>query len=277
MVTKQVGKQAGRWVVPNPQLPRSFGLMNITFGILLLLTAVGYGLMYAYAPAFQEFMSRPMKQIEEKAKADRAAKIAALKAEEAAAKTEAEKQTLADERAALEAKVVPDMSAFNDLQDLNAYTEPRLAIFYILDISTAVVLNVLMIVTGGGLMGLKEWARRLAIRVAQLKILRWLAMVVGAMAVIMPMTMEKMQPAINAMDAQMNAAGAGGMPFPLASIMRWMFIFGVVFMIFAAIVACVYPAIMWWNLTRPAARAACLKLEPKPELPEPSAKWETTV
>ena len=36
---------------------------------------------------------------------------------------------------------------------MNAYNEPRLAIYYILDISTAVVLNVLMIVAGAGLHG----------------------------------------------------------------------------------------------------------------------------
>ena len=169
------------------------------------------------------------------------------------------------------------MSAFDELQDMNAYTEPRLAIFYVLDVSTAVILNVLMIVSGGGLMRLREWARRLAIRVAQLKILRWFAMVVGSMVVIVPMMMAKTQPAMNALEAQMKASRGGALPFSLAAVTRWMFVFGVVFMIFAAIVACVYPAMMWWNLTRPAARAACLKLEPQPELPEPSAQWKTTV
>ncbi len=272
-----VKEQAGRWVVPNPQMPRSFGLMNITFGILLLLTAAGYGLMYAYAPAVNQFFSAPMRQIEAQQKAGRAAKIAELKAREAAAQTEAEKKTLADERAALESRVVPDLTPLEELQDMNAYTEPRLAVFYILDVSTAVILNVLMIVAGAGLMGLREWARRLAIRVAQLKILRWFAMVVGAMVVIVPMMMAKTQPALTALEAQMKAAGGGAVPFSLVLIMRWMFMFGVVFMIFSAIVACVYPAMMWWNLTRPAARAACLKQKPQLELSEPSPQCETTV
>jgi hypothetical protein len=272
-----VKEQAGKWVVPNPQIPRSFGLMNITFGILLLLTAAGYGLMYAYAPVLQKVFSAPMKQIEEQQKAVRSAKIAALKAQEAAAKTEEEKKALADERAALEARAVPDLTAFEELQDMNAYNEPRLAIFYILDVSTALILNVLMIVSGGGLMRLRDWSRRLAIRVAQLKILRWFAMVVGSMVVIVPMMMAKTQPAMNALEAQMKAAGGGTLPFSLVLIMRWMFMFGVVFMIFAAIVASVYPAMMWWNLTRPPARAACLMQQPEPKPSEPSPQWETTV
>ena len=44
----------------------------------------------------------------------------------------------------------------------------------------------------------------------------------------------------------------------------------------AAIVACVYPALMWWYLSRPPARAACMK-QPEPEKPEPDLEWETTV
>jgi hypothetical protein len=49
--------------------------------------------------------------------------------------------------------------------------------------------------------------------------------------------------------------------------MRWSMMFGAVVMVFTAIVACVYPALEWWYLTRPAARAACMK-QSKPELPE---------
>ena len=45
-----------------------------------------------------------MKQQQDKQKADRAAKIAELKKQEAAAKTEEEKKTLADERAATRSK-----------------------------------------------------------------------------------------------------------------------------------------------------------------------------
>ena len=70
---------------------------------------------------------------------------------------------------------MPDLSALEELQTFDAYHVPALAVIYILDISSAVVLNILMIVAGVGLMGLKERARRLAIRVAQLKILRWIA------------------------------------------------------------------------------------------------------
>ena len=35
-------QQEGKWVVPNPQIPRTFGMMNIVFGILLFLVGAGY-------------------------------------------------------------------------------------------------------------------------------------------------------------------------------------------------------------------------------------------
>ena len=223
------------------------------------------------APVIQKQFQSPIKQIQEKEKADRAAKIAELKASEADAKTEAEKKTFADERAAIESKVVVDLSAFDDLQNMTAYNEPKLAIYEIFDISTAVVLNVLMIVAGGGLMALKEWARRLAIWVAGLKILRWVLMIVGSMVLIIPMTLDRTEKAMAVVEAQIKASGSGAPPFSMTQVARWSLMAGVVFMVFGAIVAAVYPAMMWWYLSRPAARAACMKKPSPPDLAEPSS------
>jgi hypothetical protein len=270
-----VNEQAGQWVVPNPQIPRSFGLMNIIFGAIMLLVAIGFALSYVYAPILQKQFQIPIKQQQERQKAERAEKIADLKKQEAAAKTEEEKKTLADERAALEAKFEPDLSAFEELQNLNAFSDPRLAVYYVLEIATAIILNVIMIVAGAGLLGLAEWARRLSIRVSQLKMLRWLAMVVATMVLILPISLEKTQKAMSAMEAQIKAQGAAAPPISLTAVMRWSMMFGAVVMVFTAIVACVYPALEWWYLSRPPARAACMS-QSKPESPETDPLWETT-
>jgi hypothetical protein len=271
-----VKEQQGQWVVPNPQIPRSLGLMNIIFGSIMLLTAIGYGFAYAFGPNLQKQFQAPMKLQLEKQKTERAEKIAELKKQEAAAKTEAEKQEFADERMAIEAKPVLEMTAFEDLQNLNALKEPRLAIYYTFEILASVILNVLQIVAGGGLMALAEWARRLSIRVAQLKMLRWLAMVVTTLVMILPMGIEKMQKGMAALESQIQTSGGAAPPFSLSTVMRWAMMFGAVMMIFGAIIACVYPALEWWYLSRPAARAACMK-QPQPESPEADPLWETTV
>ena len=88
-----VKEPAGKWVVPNPQTPRSFGLMNIIFGILLVIAAILYGLFYAFSPAIQRFSQLPLQKQMEAAKAERAARIADLKQKEAAAKTDGRKAT----------------------------------------------------------------------------------------------------------------------------------------------------------------------------------------
>jgi hypothetical protein len=273
-----VKEQAGKWVVPNPQIPRSFGLMNIIFGVFLLLVAIGYGLTYIYGPTIQKQFQIPIQKAQEQVKAEHAAKIAELKRQEAAAKTAEEKQTLADERSAAEKRGVPDFSAFQDIQDLNDYNEPRLAIFHILELSASVVLNVLLIVAGGGLLALAEWGRRLSIWVAKLKILRWIAMVIAMLVVIVPLALERTQKAMAIFESQIKAAGgANALGFSLTATTRYLTMFGAIFMVFAGIVASIYPAMAWWYLSRPASRAACMKRQSKPELPEADPQWETTV
>ena len=48
----------GKWVVPNPQIPRTFGMMNLVFGILLLLIGAGYrSRCTSSMPTFQKQMA----------------------------------------------------------------------------------------------------------------------------------------------------------------------------------------------------------------------------
>ena len=93
-----VKEQQGKWVVPNPQIPRSFGLMNIIFGVSLALARAGLRVLVSLHTDVHEADARTVKQVEADAKAERDEKIADLKKQEAAAKTEEEKEELTDER-----------------------------------------------------------------------------------------------------------------------------------------------------------------------------------
>lgn len=272
-----VKAQQGKWVVPNPQIPRSFGLMNIIFGSLLLLTALGHGFWYLYTPTFTRQMQERVKQVEDKAKSERDEKIADLKKQEAAAKTKEEKETLKDERVELEKNIGVNVMPLSEFTGMNVMADKRIAAYYAVEVSAAVVLNVLMIVSGAGLLGLREWARRMAIIVAQLKILRWLAMTVLMMVLVLPVSMEFSQKAMAAVEAQIKAQGAGAaMPVPMSEFIRLGMIVSAVWQVFCAIVACVYPALLWWYVSRPPARAACMK-QPEPEQQEPNLEWQPTV
>ena len=113
----------GKWVVPNPQIPRTFGMMNIVFGILLFLMGAGYLAMYIVMPTFQKRMAVQVKEQLDAQKASREAKLASLKQKEADAKakegaaktkeeTEKAKQetaTIVEERETFENNPEPDL------------------------------------------------------------------------------------------------------------------------------------------------------------------------
>ena len=90
------------------------------------------------------------------------------------------------------------------------------------------------------------------------------------------MTLARTQKAMSALDVELKTAGRGAPPFSMAMLTQVSVIIGTVFMVFVAIVACVYPAMMWWYLSRPASRAACMMKKPEPESLEPDPTWEPT-
>ena len=88
-------------------------------------------------------------------------------------------------------------------------SDMRLAIYYFTEVVSGMVLNVLLVIGGAGLLGLAEWGRRLSIGVAWAKILRWVAMTVVTMVVIVPITTEKMDKMFTQIQAQARANSGG--------------------------------------------------------------------
>ena len=74
-----VNQQQAKWVVPNPQIPRSFGLMNIIFGAIMLLVGAGYLAMYVISPTFTKQMQAGIKKQQADQKAEHETKLAELK------------------------------------------------------------------------------------------------------------------------------------------------------------------------------------------------------
>ena len=91
-------QRAGKWVVPNPQIPRTFGIMNVVFGILMVLVGAGHIAIWIVAPSFQKQVVVQIEEEQAKNKAEHEAKVAELKGKEEAAKTKEEKEALQEER-----------------------------------------------------------------------------------------------------------------------------------------------------------------------------------
>ena len=166
-----VQKEEGKWVVPNPQVPRAFGMLNIVFGVLLLLFSALSIVMWFVGPMIQNAVMTSLKEQQATKKADREARIAALKKKEDAAKTKEEKEAVADERAAVERDFDPDLTGFMG-KAMGLSTDKRMVVYTVVEAIAGIILNVLMVVSGVGLLRTSEWARRLALNVAWLKILR---------------------------------------------------------------------------------------------------------
>jgi hypothetical protein len=254
-----VSEQA-KWVVPNPQICRSFGLMNIIFGALLLLFGATTAVVWAVAPTFQKKMMASFEEQQAQRKAEREAKLAEFKKNEEAAKTQEEKDAIKDQREALEKQFEPDLAAMNEFTTYNMFSDLRLAVYYIAELSAAIILNILMIISGAGLLAMADWARRLAVGVSWLKIVRWIVMTVVTLVLVLPITMDLTQKALARMDQQIKAQSGGRpLPVPLSALGPVQAIAGAAVTVFSAVVSSIYPALAIWFLTRPAARAACLR------------------
>jgi len=260
----------GQWVVPNPQLPRSFGVMNIIFGALLLLYGAGLGLWTYYAPGFVKgFQDQFKEQIAEQ-NAKRKTQIAELKDKVKAAKTEEEKKDLEMQLGAMESTPGADPAMLDDVWSLNS--DRRIQIYTYTELATGILLNVCMIVAGCGLLALAEWARRMAIAVAWVKIARWAVIIGVSMLLIIPITTEKMNKMFTSIEKQATAkTGRAGSPFPANSLAQMSAVVSAVTSVATAAIASIYPVCVIWFLTRPRARAACL-VASKPAAPWPGGE-----
>jgi flagellar biosynthesis/type III secretory pathway M-ring protein FliF/YscJ len=259
----------GKWVVPNPQVPRTFGILNIIFGIMLLLVGLYSIVMLAIGPKLQSTIINQMKEQDAVKKADKDAKLAALKKKEETAKTKEEKEAIDDEREAVEKSSEPMVSAIMS-EAMSVSTDPRIVAYTAVEATAGMILNVALVISGIGLLRMSEWGRRLALGVAWLKILRWVAIVLFTLVVIVPITTEMTQKVMNEVEKQAKAkSGGGGMPFPIASMGQFAAIAAAVTSVMSALFASIYPALSLWFLTRPSARAALMaRVKPAGSSPE---------
>ncbi len=267
-------KEEGKWVVPNPQTPKTFGILNIVFGVLLFLWGLGSLVITVYSSSFTQSIFANVDVQMQNQKAEREAKIKEIEKEEAAAKTAEEKAELKSRRDQLEKVPNFDMKA---MQDLNIMSDRRVVIYTYIETVVGMVLNTLMIISGIGLLLLSEWARKLALGVAWIKLLRLVIMLVVTFALIVPITTQRQQKFFESMNSQMAAQSGGGRGgIPVTPLLQMGAIVSAVLTVFFALFAAVYPVLELWFLTRDRTLAAFLA-KSKPPSPAPGTEpWPTS-
>ncbi len=140
------------YVLPTPQRAKLVGTLNIVFAALLLVYILFQIAMIFASPVLMQMSGDVLKQAQAKADEQRKAELEALKQEAAQAKTAEEKAQIELRRSTLEKTpqvTMPDMSKVTDMMKAPAYQA-----YVWTDMVSGLVLNVAMLISGIGLLGL---------------------------------------------------------------------------------------------------------------------------
>src|SRR5262245_14325049 len=240
----------------NPSAARTIGVLNIVFGSLLLLCVICSGLNLAMQSAMGPMFAGQQQQMQQAIEQEWKAKVNELEAQEKAAKDEKEKQELRARQQALRAQPQPKMPDFTKLtgdQHFLGYT--------IADVATGIILNVLLLISGIGLVRLKEWGRKMANWTAALKIVRLVALNSYFALVVVPVFVHGFTSIFQEMFEEMGKAGPPGQRMPgQAELTQMGTMIGVMMTVYAValvIFGVIYPIVVLCVLTRPRVKAAC--------------------
>ena len=238
-------------VEPNTGIPKTIGALNIIFASLLLLCGVCSGLYTAMQSAIWTMAAKQMPRVQKAIEAQREFELRKLEEQEAAAPNAEAKAALQAQQQALKEQPL------SKAPDIGKIVTPAMIIYGATDLTTGIVLNVLLLISGIGLLGLNEWGRVVALWSAGLKLIR-LVTLYGYFAVVAAPAMAQQIAGVFEEMIKNQPPGADG-PGPeeiaeAARFIGFMFSGGAIMMMVAG---AIYPTIVLILLTRSSAKAAC--------------------
>jgi hypothetical protein len=248
-------------VRPDPATTRTIGLLNALFGALLVVFLPCAGVYLAAVANVSRLLDLQNSQVETVVKNSQKRRLELLAAREKAAQTPEEKARIEIERA--DVKSGPPVAlATIDLKPMtSALSDPRIVRYFIVDLGTGFLVNLLLLGSGLGLCFLKEWARRLALGVAALKIARIVVLYVYYMAVVGPIwasVQERAYLEVLRQDPAITAATVHAKPEDEAArFARTSRTSNLVIGSGMLVLGPAYPVVVLYLLNRPGVRAAC--------------------
>lgn len=221
-------------VEPDATTPRVFGILNIIFSLMA-------GLFAAYAlgmALLMPYFAESFEDLEQARQQAHDAEIIDLDRQEEVAKTEAEKEAIRAER-----QTAIDEFDTEQFDPFSAMRDKKVIAYGIADGSTGLLLNLTMFISGVGLLMHREWARKLAIWTAGLKIVRLCILQAVNLALIVPIQVKQSQQMFDQMDM-----GGGAPPVDMGAMQGIMMS---AFAVVTLVIGSVYPALCLWFLTRP--------------------------
>ena len=248
-----------RFVIPDEQTPRTYGILNIVFASMLLLCNLVMAGMALLAPTMKGLMEQGQGQLNLSVQTRHQERLDDLKRVVCLAKTPAEKAKAQTALTELEAEPKPP---FNSMTiGMNASNDRRIIAFNVIDLSVGFFLNLAMLLAGVGLIRLKESGRKAAVVVAGIKLVKLVLFVIVSLSFIVPLEARLMEPDMAKVRAQF--AGQPGAAPPMfmlspqvmaAMMTSWVILFSVC--------ASIYPILVLIKLRNDRVKAACRAEKP---------------
>ncbi len=246
--------------LPKPAIPKTLGILNVIFGVLLILFGLCIGTITLLAPAIQQFGQKALDQQKVQAEAQKASDLKVLDDRARAATTDEEKATIAKERDAVANRPLPTMP---DMQTgTEILKDPRVMGFTVAQVVTGLLLHILLLIAGIGLIRLTPWGRSLALWWAGLQIVQLLILGVVSFMVILPISKVSTEATL----AKLREDAAKPNPPPNAAMTLQMTEtiskFAPVLAVAQSLAGMTYPVICLILLSTAGAKAACLRRPP---------------
>ena len=228
-------------------IPRVIGTLNILFGVALGLC----GLCQGFSLFSQSVAAPQMQQMFQQQQVKLEQQIEELQLQ---IDQETDDQTVQEIAATIEA-LTEEMKVLKIMPDPMVwwFDNPKVVAFFAIECVFTLLLNLFMFISGVGLLGFNEWAHRMAIWVATLKLVNILIFAVFVLTIVVPPMVESIQKFMLQVVQEQEAAE----PVQLAEIQNSMLhSTSIAFSIFAA-AAAIYPIICLWQLNRSLVKKAC--------------------
>lgn len=252
------------FVTTNPRIPALIGTLNLIFGIMLLLYALGWIAWTLALPHRSTYFTTEHQMQRSKELAKKEGELAELKKQEATASPAEVKSRLRSEIVALENDLELN---FRDLRKVSQKEDLRIVVPEWIDAILGLVLSILMVVSGIWLLELRSWGRTLALWVAATKV-AWLTLgFFYALTVTIPIATEQVM-----VEFQKEAANTG----PVMGGVSPKMIAGTTAAaagttaVAAALISAIFPSLTIWLLNKQTVKAAFLTV-PRREKPQGSS------
>ena len=248
---------ADGYVTPKPGVPKTLGILNIIFGVLLVLMGLCQVGGLLIAPTAMNLAEKTVKDAQSKLEARDKENLKSLDDREAAAKTDEEKKAIQQERAnAIASK--PQMPTM----DMSAATEvlhdPTIMGFTYVNLAIGLILHIMLIVSGIGLIRFTPWGRSLAVAWGGLQLLALVVMTTASLMIVQPINKAATEKQIAKFEEAAKNKGANSVEASQAQMMKMMVPLQLPMIVGGAVVGMIYPVIVLILLNTAGARAACL-------------------